>query len=192
MVSLEVVAILLSGISISASLYYYSSVLQNANKTQQMQLETRQTQLYQQLFNRFMDDSFPVFWEVLFDWSWSDYDDFMDKYGFDNNPEDWNRFIIATSPWENMGILIKEGMIDPKILFHWMGPYPLYLWDKVEPVMVEYRNRNNIPSFFEWFEDIYYCFKELQKEDDVDFLQRQDDRKRKREQLGLPAIHIYR
>ena len=46
MVSLEVVAILLSGISISASLFYYANVLQNANKT-------RQAQLYMGLLNTF-------------------------------------------------------------------------------------------------------------------------------------------
>jgi len=37
MVSLEVIAIILSGISISAFLFYYANVLQNANKTRQTQ-----------------------------------------------------------------------------------------------------------------------------------------------------------
>jgi hypothetical protein len=53
MVSFEFLAIILSVLGLSASIIYYASILRNANKTQQLQLETRQAQMFMQLYDRF-------------------------------------------------------------------------------------------------------------------------------------------
>jgi hypothetical protein len=52
MVSLEIIALVLTGLSITASILYYTMNLRNANKTQQLALENRQAQLYMQLMNK--------------------------------------------------------------------------------------------------------------------------------------------
>jgi len=57
MVSFEFIALVFTGLSITASLFYYANVLSNTNKTQKMQLETRQAQLFMQLVNRYRDDT---------------------------------------------------------------------------------------------------------------------------------------
>jgi len=46
MASFEFLAIMFTGIGLMVSVLYYTFTLQNANKTQQQQLETRQAQLY--------------------------------------------------------------------------------------------------------------------------------------------------
>jgi hypothetical protein len=69
MVSLEVIAILLSGISISASLFYYASVLQNQNKT-------RQTQMSMELYSAYRDPEFGKIWREVMDYKYTDFDDF--------------------------------------------------------------------------------------------------------------------
>ena len=50
MASFEFLAVILTGLGLTVSILYYTTVLQNANKTQQSQLETRQAQLYMQVF----------------------------------------------------------------------------------------------------------------------------------------------
>ena len=40
MVSLEVLALVLTGLGLTASIVYYANILLNANKTQKLQLET--------------------------------------------------------------------------------------------------------------------------------------------------------
>jgi len=42
MASFEFIALILTGLGLTASIVYYANVLSNANKTQQLQLETRQ------------------------------------------------------------------------------------------------------------------------------------------------------
>ena len=54
----QTISILLAGLSIAASIVYYASVLRNANKTQQVQLETRQAQLFLNIFNVYASKQF--------------------------------------------------------------------------------------------------------------------------------------
>ena len=46
MVTVETISIVFTGLSISLAAFYYISTLRNAQRTQQMQLETRQAQLF--------------------------------------------------------------------------------------------------------------------------------------------------
>ena len=96
MVSLEVVAILISGISISASLFYYANVLQNANTT-------RKTQLLQNMIDQMND---PIFWsnfgKLMWHYEWNDYNEFWEKFGPKNNPEGYGE-ISAVMAFESGG-----------------------------------------------------------------------------------------
>ncbi len=86
MVSIEIIAILLSGISISASLFYYANILQNANKTQQMTLENRQAQLFMQLFYRVASEENRARSLQILQLEFTGYDDFEEKYNMDSYP----------------------------------------------------------------------------------------------------------
>ena len=86
MVALEVVALVLTGLGITASIIYYANILQNANKTQKVQLETRQAQLFMQIYNRFQEIEFRQNFNDVLTREWDDYDDYVKKYGRINNP----------------------------------------------------------------------------------------------------------
>jgi len=49
---IESIPYVLTGIGIIVSILYYTSVLRNANKTQQMQLENRQAQLFMNIYSK--------------------------------------------------------------------------------------------------------------------------------------------
>ena len=60
MASLEFLAIILTGLGLTVSILYYTTVLSNANKTRLLQLkaqelavETRQTQMFMQIYNQY-------------------------------------------------------------------------------------------------------------------------------------------
>ena len=112
MVSLEVVALVLTGLGLTASIVYYANVLSNANKTQQLQLETRQAQLYQQMTRDYATKEKLNDYIEMMNWQWDDYQDFEEKYGSDNNPEAfsirnsiWGQYIFCSKMW-------KKGLID--------------------------------------------------------------------------------
>jgi hypothetical protein len=82
---IEYLPLVLTGIGIIVSILYYSNVLRNANKTQQMQLETRQVQLFMQMYTRFQDkiedlDMESVIWNKL-----SGFEEYQEKEQTDPN-----------------------------------------------------------------------------------------------------------
>jgi hypothetical protein len=122
------------------------------------------------------------FKEIL-SWTWNDFDDFWEKYGREKNPDDWWRLMSVYSPMEHLGILLKEGMIDPMLLYHW-ALHMQILWDKFEPINMEYRRRFGTPPkerWLEWFEDLVIALREAREIDIQNFDERLAERKRRRE-----------
>ena len=87
---IEVLALVLTGLGLTASIVYYANILNNDNKTRELQLqaqqqvaETRQTQLYMQVFNMTVNNrTFIDSYFKLTAYNWKDYNDFLDSIGF--------------------------------------------------------------------------------------------------------------
>jgi len=155
MASFEFLAILLTGLGLTVSIVYYTSVLRNANKTQQMQLETRQAQLFLNIFNVYASKQFQKDREALMAlWKWTDYDDFMSKFGPEINPNDhaiWD----STITWlEGLGVLVKRGLIDPELVYDIMYGFIINFWEKHLPIFTKFREMWG-PKMFEDLEALY-------------------------------------
>ena len=60
-------------------------------------IETRQAQLFMQIYDYFHSEKFlSAQAEILFRWKWKNYDDFMEKYGPEANPD-------AYAKWDSLG-----------------------------------------------------------------------------------------
>jgi len=81
MIQIEYLALILTGLGIIVSILYYASVLRNANKTQQIQLETRQAQFMSQISNELNSVENRMIYFELSAMEWTDWADFENKYG---------------------------------------------------------------------------------------------------------------
>ena len=161
MASFEFLAIILTGLGLTASIFYYANILRNANRTQQMQLETRQAQLFMGFHTAWHNtDFYREMIEVAFLWKYEDYDDFMNKYWMTSNPEAFTLWGRAESYLEGMGVMMKRGLLDPSLMDDLMSGYIIAMWEKYAPFMLEFRTRNNQPQFGEFFE---YLYREVMK-----------------------------
>jgi hypothetical protein len=164
---------------------------------QQQTLETRQAQLFMQLSDTYIDKGYrSTALEMLSDkWTWKDFDDFMNKYGPETNPEAWNKFQGQLAHWSLQGMLIRDGLLSAKKLVSWWGWVPRSLWQKYEPIIVEYRRLYEAPPrgmLHQDFEDLYYAMLEEQPKFRKDFLERLLPlRAEKRKALGLDPIPSY-
>ena len=152
MVSLEVVAILLSGISISASLFYYATVLRNQN-------ETRQAQLFMNIIEVYTAKEYRRDVGNLLSWEWTDHDDYMNKYGSRTNVEDFIVFNSAQQWLEGIGVLVRRGLIDPELVFDLMYGWVILFWEKFLPVFKVFREEHG-PKMVE---DLEYLYDEMKK-----------------------------
>jgi hypothetical protein len=163
--ALQTIGILMTGISMTIAAVYYTLTLRNTQKTQQLQLETRKAQLFMQIYNRITDKAFmKKFIDIIFHWEWTDYDDFMEKYGPENN-------IDAFADWTSVGLYIdglgsqvKRGLIDVGQVDDLISGVIIRYWEKREQFTRELRERMNYPQYGEYVEYLYNQIKPIIEE----------------------------
>jgi hypothetical protein len=155
MVTLETVLDVVPIVSLVVVLTYYSLQVRNQNKT-------RQAQLFMQIYNRYMERDFQTAEQEMYSqWEWQGFDDFFAKYGGTANPRAYGMHTQAGAFYEAMGVLVYRGMIDVRLVDDLMSWSILSYWDKFGPVMVEVRDRFNIPQNYEYVEYLYNRIKSI-------------------------------
>jgi hypothetical protein len=182
---LQTASYLIAALSFAVTCAYYIMNLNNNKKNQQVTLETRQAQLFRDFYSQLSDKNWPLHEELRNKWSWSNYDDFIQKYGEDTNPDNWFKMVPIFGTYEEMGIMFRKGLFDPDMMFDQAWGYVIPLWEKFEPIIFEYRIRNDADSFLEYFEDLYYYMKERGLDEKVRYGERFSKRVNRRKSLGL-------
>jgi hypothetical protein len=140
MIDLQTVLTYLTLISVPVGVFYYIMTLRNQGRS-------RQIQIIRGLSSTNIDKGF------LF-WNFSDYDDFMSKYGPESNPEGWKNLMDWFTALEEYGVYVKEGLLDIRLLYLLHGGTIKKSWEILE-VLLEYRVRNNWPRWL--IESEYLC-----------------------------------
>jgi hypothetical protein len=79
---------------------------------------------------------------------WSNFDDYMEKYGPFKDPEThsykaftWRRFHIN-------GLMLRDGLIDVATYVEYLGDTPALMWKKYKGIVEEYRRGLNNPTWY--------------------------------------------
>ena len=65
-------------------------------------------------------------------------------------------FEFVQHKYNTVGLLLKEKMIDPNVLYQIKGPRRIMMvWEMIEQIIQDYRELYNEPSFLEPFEYLY-------------------------------------
>lgn len=146
LVVLQSVSYVAAAMGVLVAAIYYVFTLRINQRNIKHTLETRQAQLFMQLYDKLTETKqWDEYTEIMERWSWTDFSNFMRKYGPEENPEEWNKFYLCLGQWERVGLLVRDGLIDPKLVWHWLGSIPVRLGEKYEPVLDEYREKYEAP-----------------------------------------------
>jgi len=160
--TLQTIGILLTALTVSIAAIYYTLTLRYTRRNQELQLETRQAQLFMQIYNRFQEVEFRNNFNDVLTREWEDYDDYVRKYGRFTNP---TAQAIAASIglfFDGIGVLLKKGLLDVDIVGELMStPVRLY-WDKMNPVWAGMRERMKRESVMD---NVEYLYNEILKRD---------------------------
>jgi hypothetical protein len=96
--------------------------------------------------------------QILYVYKWDGYDDWLAKYGPDADIEAWANFNSVGFFFDGIGVLVHREMIDIQLVDDLMSSSIIWLWEKMEPIVVERRRVRNRPQIWEWVE---YLYKEL-------------------------------
>jgi len=159
---IESIPYVLTGIGIIISILYYTTVLQNANKTRELQLraqehatETRQAALFMPIYETFRNPEFRRQVTEIQQQTWKDLDEFLEKYGPENNPDAYATRIAVSSFFEGIGVLVKRDLVDICMVHNLLGVSVVNTWEKIGPVFIDARTRVNEPYIYLDFEYLY-------------------------------------
>jgi hypothetical protein len=158
LIVLQTVSYLIAALSFAVTCAYYIMNLKNTQRNMQLTLESRNTQIFLQLMN-YLKAETGHWTQFMLTYEWSDFDDYMNKYGPTGNPEAWDEQSKHLTTFEGLGILIDKKMIDLSLVYEAYGDWVLRYWEKFQPVVVKFRKTYG-PEFLEWTE---YLVSELRK-----------------------------
>jgi hypothetical protein len=150
---LQVVRDLVAIFGVIAGFSYYVMTVRNSQRMQIMQLETRQAQLFMQIYSPLTDEHFnKMFFEVL-NYQWEDYEDYNKNYLEEKDAR--SKLGALANYFEGIGVLVKRGLIDVSFVDDLMSGATLLYWEKLEEVVKEQRRRDNWPQMVEYAEYLY-------------------------------------
>ncbi len=165
MVDAQTLSIVFAGLSIGIAAIYYTLTLRNTQRAQQLQLETRQVQLFSQLFSMLNDVEYVRRWaDFTYLWEYDDYDDWWIKYGPEGNLDAFAYFITNSIQKEGIGVMVKRGLLDVGLISELISGMIMKDWEKLEPIIREYRVRESYPHFQEYHEYLYNEIKKYREE----------------------------
>jgi len=135
MIELSVVRDLVAIFGVIAGFTYYVLTVRNNQKNQQLTLETRQAQLYMTLYNTVYNQNI---WDRIIEargYAFTGYEDFMEKYGPNSNPEAYSKLQDVWWFFTEMGVLVYRGYLDLTDCMYLVSSSPLDVWIQYEPVI---------------------------------------------------------
>ena len=94
-------------------------------------------------------------------WRWDTYEEFKEKHGPKSNLRDWSEFFAVGNYLENIGLLLKRGLLDKSYIDDLISGDIIGYWDRFEPVIKGIRTEYNWPQYNEWVEYLYNIVKPL-------------------------------
>lgn len=155
---IDTFAFLLTGLGLAASIVYYANILNNANKTRELQLkaqelavETRQAQLLMQVVNNWSQPSMIDARQILDNFMFESVEDAIKQV--EQNPEVLKSFRVFMNWLEGIGVLVKENYLAVDTIAALMSVSVKRYWEKYEPIILHYRS--NSPRNYSELEYLY-------------------------------------
>jgi len=146
---------------------YYVLNIQNNQRNQELSLkaqqqsaETRQTQLFLQLYSQYYNkDWVASLHKVSYDIKYQSFDDWWENYG-PSNPDKFQSFDLLSHYFEGAGVLVRKGLINPMLVADLLSEEIISYWEKMGPLIEEFRIRTNNPRLGENQEYLYTLLKQ--------------------------------
>jgi hypothetical protein len=150
---LQSVSYIAGALGVCVAAIYYVMTLHTQQTNMKATLKTRESQLFMMLYNKISSEEYMRHWLNIGSTDWRDYDDFKEKVL--DNPEKMLSLHMIAITMEGVGVLVKEDLVDIKLIVLYFAGAVRQLWEKLMPVIVEYRRREDYDRYMSEFEYVY-------------------------------------
>jgi hypothetical protein len=165
-ISLIVQIVGVSGTAIAAVIGVSSYI--NSNKraeeakkkeqeTRDRDLQTRQAQMFMNIYNQVTMKDFIAAWNIFCS---SDFKNFKEYNEIVQKKDVRDAFTILGMYWEGLGVLVREGYLDIRLVALLICGMTRYFWEKLIPIKEDYRVEM---GFVRWMSETEYLYNELMK-----------------------------
>ncbi|MBM3292631.1 hypothetical protein FJY84_08125 [Candidatus Bathyarchaeota archaeon] len=144
------------GVCIAAT--YYVLNLRNNQKNMQLTLETRQAQLFMNIYDKTSKREFTESWRKFMAYKFSNYNEFRELY--QNNHEFQNSQWELSNVYEGLGVLVKEGLLPIRMVALLMTGMFRGYWEKFIPI---YDDAVKDMGFSRWLSETKFLYEELMR-----------------------------
>ena len=133
--------------------------------SRKQELETRQAQLFMQVYNRWSQrDTVKAYGVVRYKHKWTDLKDWFSKYGADVDPEAYAYTMTLNTFFEGLGVLVKKDLIDIDLVEDLFSQRIIWYWEQnQQPVIGDIRKFTKDPTQYDSIEYLYNVMKQRQK-----------------------------
>jgi len=115
-----------------------------------------------QIHDRFQSPEFAKnLGDLIFNWKWSDFDDYMSRYGT-KNPDEMTKFTMFFTYWEGLAVIVRRGLMSVELIYDLNYNAVIAIWERYAPVVAGMRRLGNSPQLYEPVEWMYGEMKRLQ------------------------------
>ena len=132
--------------------------LEQSAKAQQQTLETRQTQMFMNIYNQVASKEYTTAWDKMMNKPWKTYDEWDQLYRKD--PEFRGSEDITQLFYEGLGTLVREGQLPIRMVALLMCGMTRYHWERHKVIVDEGRR---VYGHRRWFSEEEFLYGELMK-----------------------------
>ena len=118
-------------------------------------LQTRQAQLYMQLYNRWTPEMNATFWNFL-SVDFKDAQEHLTKYRTDKEYAKWCDTLGTF--YEGLGVLVRVGFTDIRYIAYFIGGGTRMHWEKYKPIIGDLRR---LMGYNRWLSETEYLYDRL-------------------------------
>ena len=167
-ITLPIVLQIVQTVGILVGIVYYITIMRNQQRTrelalesQEQTLETRQTQLFMQIYQQLNSEESHKTMMELYNLEIRDYDEYLQKYDSSVNPTHYGKRAHIWFSFNTIGELLRMGIIELELLLRLQLDFTvIIMWEKWEDIIRATREREAIPDVWEGFE---YLHDEMKK-----------------------------
>nr|ADQ54405.1 hypothetical protein E37-7F_22 [uncultured marine crenarchaeote E37-7F] len=129
------------------------------------EIKTREANLFMQSRPNATKEGLKSLQEVMIRQDWTTWDEYKEKYSSKVNPEAAAEVVYITGVFQTWGVLVREKLIDPKLIYRTFPRAPIRYWERLKPYVMGVRELYGNPHEFDAFEWLDNKMKEMLKEE---------------------------
>ena len=145
----------LQTVGILVGVYYYITTIRSNQRNQELQLETRETQLFMQIYTQLNSAESLATWAEVMNLKVEGLEDFLERYDSTVNPESFGKRGHIWWSYNAIGAMVANERIDSRLVAMLLGPMIIVQWEKWEEIIRSVRDYENNPESWIGFEYLY-------------------------------------